>query len=72
MTWCITWTNANPNPNLNRHPNPNPNPNPNRHPNPNPDPDQATLRKHADSAELPPMRVIVAAGDADVTIKVHT
>ena len=31
---------------------------------------KATLRKHALSDDLPPMRVIVAAGDADVTIKV--
>jgi len=31
---------------------------------------KATLRKHALSDTLPPMRVIVAAGDADVTIKV--
>ena len=31
---------------------------------------KAVLRKHALLEELPPMRVVVAAGDADVTIKV--
>jgi hypothetical protein len=31
---------------------------------------KATLRTHALREELPPMRVVVAAGDADVTIKV--